>query len=195
MAGGGVNPNQIAQVDVCDDDLMEFTLETGRAILSRTPDTLRALLGDLPEEWTMSDEGPDTWSPYQVMGHLVHIEEVDWMDRTLVILAQDELRTFDPVDREAGFSRFAGWTMIELLDRFEAVRSTNLAKLDSVVTVNDLDLGAVHPTFGDVTLRELLATWVVHDFNHLGQIVKTMSKQYRDAIGPWRAFLPIVDAE
>ncbi len=166
----------------------------GRAVLSRTPGTLRALLSGMPEEWTMSDEGPNTWSPYQVVGHLTHIEEVDWMDRTVVILAQREPRTFEPVDREAGFTKFAGWSMDELLDRFESVRASNLRQLDALVSVNDLELRGVHPVFGEVPLSQLLATWAVHDFNHLNQIVKTMAKQYGDAIGPWRSLLPIVDA-
>jgi DinB superfamily len=165
----------------------------GRAVLKRTPGTLRALLADMPEAWAMSNEGPDTWSPYQVVGHLTHIEEVDWMDRTLVILAQSEPRTFEPVDREAGFARFAGWSMNDLLDRFEAVRLLNLEQLDAQVSVNDLQLRGVHPTFGEVPLGQLLATWVVHDLNHLHQIVKTMAKQYSNAIGPWRSLLPVVD--
>jgi hypothetical protein len=173
---------------------MEFSLDTGVAVLSRTPGTLRELLTDLPEEWTMSDEGPDTWSPYQVVGHLTHVEERDWIDRTEVILRQSEPRTFEPVDREAGFTRFTGWSMAQLLDRFEVVRASNLSQLRSIVGVNDLQLRGVHPTFGEVPLRQLLATWVVHDLNHLNQIVKTMAKQYSDAIGPWRALLPIVDA-
>jgi len=179
---------------LCDDGDVEFSLATGRAVLSRTPGTLRALLSDLPDEWTMSDEGPDTWSPYQVLGHMTHIEEVDWMDRTLLILAQREPRTFEPVDREAGFTRFAGWSMIEIMERFDSLRSVNLQRLDATVNASDLHLSGVHPTFGEVSLSQLLATWVVHDLNHLDQIAKTMAKQYTDAIGPWRAFLPIIDA-
>jgi hypothetical protein len=173
---------------------MEFSLEMSKAILSRTPGTLRALLIDMPLEWTMSDEGPDTWSPYQVVGHLTHIEEVDWMDRTEVILAQVEPRTFEPVDREAEFTRFTHWSMTEILDRFATIRATNLERLDTLVNEDDLQLGGVHPTFGEVSLSQLLATWTVHDLNHLNQIVKTMAKQYIDAIGPWRSLLPVVDA-
>src|SRR5271156_4890521 len=105
---------------------MDFSLEMGREVLIRTPGTLRALLADMPDEWAMSDEGPGTWSPYQVVGHLTHIEEVDWIDRTKVILAQSEPRTFEPVDREAGFTRFATWSMNDLLDRFASIRSSNL---------------------------------------------------------------------
>jgi DinB superfamily len=178
---------------LCDDDDVDFSLEMGKAVLTRTPGTLRALLANLPDAWTLSDEGPNTWSPYQVVGHMTHIEEVDWMDRTIVILAQREPRTFDPVDREAGFAKFQGWSMNNLLDRFDAVRSSNLDQLDALVSVSDLELRGVHPTFGEVPLSQLLATWAVHDLNHLNQIVKTMAKQYTEAIGPWRSLLPIVD--
>jgi len=153
-----------------------------------------ALLSGLPEEWTASDEGPGTWSPYQVVGHLTHIEECDWMDRTTTILAEGGPHPFEPVDREAGFTRFAGWSMSDLLDHFGAVRASNLERLTDLVSVDDLGRIGLHPTFGEVTLSQLLAAWVVHDLNHLDQIAKTMGKQYRGAVGPWRAFLPIVDA-
>ncbi len=172
---------------------MDFSLEGSSAVLVRTPETLRTLLLDLPEAWTMSDEGPGTWTPYQVVGHMAHIEESDWMDRTLTMLAE-ERPAFEPVDREAGFARYEGWSMVELLEHFGELRSANLEQLTRLVSINDLDRIGVHPSFGEVTLRQLLASWVVHDLNHLDQIVKTMAKQYRDAVGPWREFLPIIDA-
>jgi len=173
---------------------VEFSLELGREVLGRTPTVLRELLSELSEEWTGGRETPDAWSPYQVVGHLVHIDESDWIDRTEVILRHGTSRTFEPVDREAGFARFAGWPLGDLLDRFADVRTDNLAALSELVTVDELAREGVHPDFGPVTLSQLLATWVVHDLNHLNQIVKTMAKQYTDAIGPWRAFLPVVDA-
>jgi uncharacterized damage-inducible protein DinB len=173
---------------------MDFSLERSTAILTRTPATLRALLADLPDEWTMSDEGPGTWSPYQVLGHMAHIEESDWMDRTITMVAESEPRPFEPVDREAGFARFEGWTVGQLLDHFGELRGANLEQLAALVSINDLERIGIHPTFGEVTLRQLLASWVVHDLNHLDQIVKTMAKQYGEAVGPWREFLPIVDA-
>jgi hypothetical protein len=179
---------------LCDDVDVDFTLESGTALLTRTPASLKALLSGLPEEWTTSDEGPGTWSPYQVVGHLTHIEECDWMDRTTGILAEGGPHPFEPVDREAGFSRFVGWSMAELLEHFGAVRASNLEQLTTLVSVDDLGRIGLHPTFGEVTLSQLLAAWVVHDLNHLDQIAKTMGKQYRGAVGPWRAFLPIVDA-
>ncbi len=179
---------------LCDDGPMEFSLSSATPILSRTPGTLRALLLGLPEEWTSCDEGPDTWSPYQVLGHLTYIEESDWMDRTVKILAEREPVAFEPVDREAGFVRFEGWSLVDLLARFDTVRTANLEQLASLVSLDDLDRIGIHPTFGAVTLRQLLASWVVHDLNHLDQIVKTMAKQYRIAVGPWREFLPVIDA-
>ena len=173
---------------------MEFSLESGREILERTPTALREMLGGLSDGWLGGDEGAGSWSPYQVLGHMTHIEECDWIDRTRVILEHGVERPFVPVDREAGFGRFRGWTAGELLDRFAAVRTENLRTLDTLVDARDLGRRGVHPDFGEVTLAQLLATWVVHDLNHLGQIVKTMAKQYREPVGPWRAFLPILDA-
>jgi hypothetical protein len=173
---------------------VDFSLERGTAILVRTPVSLKALLAGLPEEWTTGDEGPGTWSPYQVLGHMTHIEECDWMIRTETILAESEPRAFEPVDREAGFSRFEGWSLSQLLDHFGALRTSNLEALDALVTPGNLGRVGLHPDFGEVTLRQLLATWVVHDLNHLDQIAKTMAKQFTEAVGPWRAYLPIIDA-
>src|SRR3984957_7319226 len=113
---------------------MDFSLEGSSAVLVRTPETLRTLLLDMPEEWTMSDEGPGTWSPYQVVGHMTHIEESDWMARTITMLAESEPRAFEPVDREAGFARFEGWSMAQLLERFGAVRTANLEQLTALVS-------------------------------------------------------------
>ncbi|MGC9963610.1 MAG: DinB family protein, partial [Acidimicrobiales bacterium] len=117
-----------------------------------------------------------------------------WMDRTRLILEHGTSGVFEPIDREGGFGRFGGWTLGALLERFAMRRAANLAELDEVLRAGDLDRSSTHPDFGTVTLGELLATWVVHDFNHVGQIVKTMGKQYADAVGPWRAYLPIIDA-
>jgi uncharacterized damage-inducible protein DinB len=173
---------------------MDFSLELGKEVLRRTPVVLQAMLSNLSEDWIDGDEGPDTWSPYQVLGHLTHIDECDWMDRTRVILEHGTERILQPVDREAGFTRFRGWTVRDLLDRFASVRASNLETLGALVEIDDLGRRGIHPTFGEVTLGQLLATWVVHDLNHLGQIVKTMAKQYTQAVGPWRELLPIVDA-
>jgi hypothetical protein len=172
---------------------MEFAIESAREVLRSTPDTLRALVSDLPEQWLHGREAADAWSPYQVCGHLLHIEECDWIDRTRVILEHGTTRVFEPVDREAGFARFAGRPPNDLLDRFARQRQVNLEELARLVTSDELERRGVHPDFGEVTLAQLLATWVVHDLNHLNQIVKTMAKEYTDAVGPWRAFLPILD--
>jgi len=172
---------------------VNYDLDNAREILRRTPVTLRALLADLPDEWLHGREAAEAWSPYQVCGHLLHIDECDWIDRTRVILEHGTTQVFVPVDREAGFARFAGWSAEQLLDRFAEQRAANLDVLQELVKPSDLDRQGLHPDFGPVTLAQLLATWVVHDFNHLHQIVKTMAKEYRDAVGPWRAYLPILD--
>ena len=174
---------------------MDFNLQSGYGLLRRTPGELNDLLRDLPETWTMQDEGPGTWSPYQVVGHMLHLEEVDWLDRIQVILESDDKRPFRPIDREAGFGRFAGRSVNELLDEFALLRLANIAHLEPLIDQNDLIRRGRHPDFGFVTLGQLMATWVVHDLNHLNQIVKTMAKQYREAVGPWRAYLPIIDAK
>lgn len=174
--------------------MVNFSLERGTEVLRRTPDVLRAMLVDLSADWTAADEGPGTWSPYQVVGHLTHIEECDWIDRTQMILEHGTGRVLEPVDREAGFTRFSNWRLGDLLDRFASVRASNLETLETLVGVGDLGRRGVHPNFGEVTVSQLLAAWVVHDLNHLGQAVKTMAKQYTAAVGPWREFLPIIDA-
>jgi uncharacterized damage-inducible protein DinB len=173
---------------------MDFSLDVGAEVLRQTPDVLRAMLSKLSDGWITGDEGPDTWSPYQVVGHLAFIEEHDWIDRTQVILKHGIDRVFDPVDREAGFTQFRDWSLSDLLDRFASARATNLTTLQELVENADLSRRGVHPSFGEVTISQLLATWVVHDLNHLGQIVKTMAKQYSQAVGPWRELLPIIDA-
>jgi hypothetical protein len=173
---------------------VEFDLARGKEVLSRTPSVLEAMLPDLSEGWTSGDEGPGTWSPFMVVGHLVHIEETDWIDRTRVILEHGDDGVFEPIDREAGFARFGDWQLGALIGRFGDVRRSNLAELVDLVGEGDLDRTARHPDFGKVSLRELLAAWVVHDLNHVGQIVKAMAKQYGEAVGPWRAYLPIIDA-
>jgi hypothetical protein len=171
-----------------------FSLEQGAEVLRRTPEALRSMLGGLSEDWTGGSEGPDAWTPWQVVGHLTHIEEVDWIDRTRIILEHGTSRAFAPVDREAGFATFRGWELGLVLDRFEEVRGANLETLEALVGAGELDRRGVHPTFGEVTLGQLLATWVVHDLNHTGQVVKTMAKRYTEVVGPWREFLPILDA-
>ena len=173
---------------------MEFDLTAGRAILERTPPTLRAMLAGLPATWTDVTEGPETWSPYVIVGHLIHGERTDWIPRARIILAQGPERRFTPYDRFAQFLESEGKSLAELLDEFARLRAENLATLAGWRLADaQLDLQGEHPAFGAVTLRQLLATWVAHDLGHIAQTARVMAKQYREAIGPWRAYLPIMD--
>jgi len=173
---------------------MDFDLATGLAVLERTPRTLAEMLGGLPAVWTDATEGPDTWSPYVIVGHLIHGERSDWIPRAEIILARGTDRRFTPYDRLAQFRESQGKSLRELLDEFARLRAQNLATLGSWhLTDTELALTGEHPDFGAVTLRQLLATWVGHDLGHVAQIARVMAKQYRDAIGPWRAYLPIMD--
>lgn len=172
---------------------MDFTLNDGIAVLERTPAVLRTLLAGLPASWTDATEGADTWSPYVVVGHLIHGERADWIARSEIILAQGADRRFTPFDREAQFRESAGKSLGELLDEFAALRAANLQVLRGwQLTDAHLALHGEHPAFGPVTLRQLLATWVAHDLGHLVQINRVMARQYREAIGPWRAYLSVM---
>ena len=173
---------------------MDFDLAQGVAVLERTPATLRALLGGLPPAWTDATEGPDTWSPYIVVGHLIHGERTDWIPRARIILAQGADRRFEPFDREAQFRESRGRPMDELLNEFSLLRMVNLNELFGwELTDRKLALEGEHPELGTVTLRQLLATWVAHDLAHLGQISRVMAKQYREAVGPWRRYLGVME--
>lgn len=173
---------------------MEFDLATGIAVLERTPRTLNAMLGGLTSAWSDATEGPDTWSPYVILGHLVQGERSDWIPRARIILSRGPNRRFTPFDRFAQFRESQGKSMSDLLDEFTRLRDESLATLGSWhLTDTELALTGEHPEFGAVTLRQLLATWVGHDLGHIAQIARVMAKQYREAIGPWRAYLPIMD--
>jgi len=173
---------------------MEYSLELASPVLRQTPLVLKAMLADLPDEWTDTSEGSDAWTPREVVGHLAYVEESDWIDRTRMILEQGLSGVFEPIDREAGFERFADAGLSDLLEHFAMVRNENLRALHSLVKPENLGDRGAHPDFGEVRLEELLAAWVVHDLNHVGQILKTMAKQYAVAVGPWREYLPIIDA-
>jgi hypothetical protein len=173
---------------------MEFDIATGLTVLERTPHTLRALLAGLPAGWTDATEGPDTWSPYVIVGHLIHGERTDWIPRAEIILAQGQNRRFIPYDRFAQFRESQGKSLEQLLDEFARLREANLKTLVGWnLTDAQLEMTGEHPEFGPVTLRQLLATWVAHDLGHLSQTTRVMAKQYRDAIGPWRAYLTIMN--
>ena len=171
---------------------MEFELAHALEVLRRTPATLNALLRDLPEPWLVQNEGPNTWSPYDVIGHLIHGERADWIPRVRHILA-GEARPFEPFDREAQFRESTGQTLDELLTTFAAVRRENLATLAGLgLTAAELERRGRHPALGEVNLSQLLATWVVHDLDHVGQIARVMAKRYGVAVGPWQDYLSIL---
>ena len=163
-------------------------------LVERTPAVLRALLAGLPRVWTDASEGPDTFTPFDVVGHLIHGERTDWIPRTRIILAQGQNRTFEPYDRFAQQRASAGMTMDELLETFAELRAQNVAALRAM-KIGDaaLALEGQHPELGTVTLRQLLSCWPVHDLGHLGQISRVMAKRYRDEVGPWRAYLTVLD--
>jgi hypothetical protein len=173
---------------------MNFELSAGTAILARTPGTLRSMLSGLPASWTSATEGPETWSPYDIVGHLIHGERTDWIPRAQIVLDQGAHRRFTPYDRFAQFRESKGKTLAELLDEFERLRATNLETLAAwQLTESQFALEGQHPELGAVTLRQLLAAWVVHDLGHIAQCARVMAKQYREAIGPWDEYLPIVN--
>ena len=173
---------------------MEFQLDQAKEILRRTPATLNALLTDLPNDWVLSNEGPETWSPYDVIGHLIEGEETDWIPRARIILEQGEARPFDKFDRFAMYEKSKGRSLLELLAQFEQLRGESLRQLDELkLTPELLQKRGTHPALGVVTLSQLLSAWVVHDLGHIRQIVRVMAKQYRDAIGPWTEYLTIVN--
>lgn len=172
---------------------MEFELNQAKEVLSRTPATLNTLLRPLSETWVLRNEGPETWSPYDVVGHLIYGEETDWIPRAKIILQHGEDRAFEPFDRFAMFEKSKGKSLAELLDDFERARAESLRELDALaLTPALLEKRGRHPELGVVTLKQLLATWVVHDLGHVSQVVRAMAKQYSGAVGPWRAYLSIL---
>ncbi|MGD2215097.1 MAG: DinB family protein [Gemmatimonadales bacterium] len=172
---------------------MDFQLDRTVEILRAAPATLRALLADLSDPWIRCDEGPDTWSPYDIVGHLIHGERTDWIPRLRIILEHGDLRTFTPFDRFAQFQDSRGKTLAELLDTFEALREENLRTLEGMkLKPEQMDLSGTHPELGRVTLRQLLATWTVHDLGHIAQIARVMAKGYADQVGPWGAYLSVL---
>jgi hypothetical protein len=173
---------------------MDFRLPDALAVLERTPAALGALLAGLPDAWTTPNEGPDTFSATDNVAHLLHAERADWVPRARVILAAGPDRRFAPFDRFAHARDLAGVPLAALLDEFARARAANLAVVRGWrLTDRELALTGEHPAFGTVTLRQLLATWVAHDLGHLAQTARVMAKQYRAAVGPWRAYLPILD--
>jgi DinB superfamily len=173
--------------------MMEHNLQHTIALLTRTPVALNALLRDLPETWTFRNEGGSTWSAFDVVGHLIHGERTDWMVRTRVILQFGESQPFERFDRWAQVRESQGKSLGQLLDEFAGLRSENLNDLRALnLRPEELKRRGRHPALGVVTLSQLLATWAAHDLTHLHQIARIMAHQYREAVGPWTAFLGVM---
>jgi hypothetical protein len=173
---------------------MSFDLSQSISVLERTPATFSALLTGLPEGWIAANEGPDTFTPFDNVGHLIHGERTDWIPRAKIILAQGADRRFVPYDRFAQIRESQGKTLADLLDEFARLRAENVATLRGwQLSDREFALEGEHPELGRVTLRQLIAAWVVHDLGHVAQTTRVMAKRYREAVGPWRAYLPVLD--
>ena len=172
---------------------MERDLSNTLSLLERTPAALNVLLRDLPETWTLRNEGEGTWTAFDILGHLIHCEHADWMPRLRIILKNGDTRPFDPLDRLAQTRESSGKSMGQLLDEFAHLRRANLSDLRALkLTPEDLLRRGKHPALGLVTLSQLLATWAAHDLTHLHQLTRVMAYQYREAVGPWSKFLGVM---
>jgi uncharacterized damage-inducible protein DinB len=172
---------------------MNFSLADAVPVLRATPGTLRSWLADLPESWTHRNEGPDTWSPFDIVGHLIHGERTDWIPRLEHLLAHGDSRPFVPFDRFAQFRDSRGKSLEQLLDTFAELRRESIGRLESLqLGTRDFARPGRHPELGPVTLGQLLATWVVHDLNHVAQIARVMGRQYTESVGPWIEYLPLL---
>jgi len=173
---------------------VDFDLEKAIPVLERTPAVLSTLLGELPDSWTRVDEGPETWTPREVVAHLIHGERTDWIPRARIIFKQESIRRFDPFNRFAELK--SEKPLRDLLNEFDKLRSNNVATLRGWnLKAKDLELTGEHPEFGSVTMRQLLATWVVHDLSHIAQITRTMARAYTNAVGPWTAYFRVLQRD
>lgn len=173
---------------------MRYSLERSYEILDRTPDVFQSLLSGLPDDWVMPNEGPETFSPYDVIGHLIHGEKTDWVPRIKMILEFGGTRTFERYDRFAQYQESKGKSLQQLLDEFAVLRKENMIWFRSLnLAENDFDKKGMHPVLGEVTLRNLLSTWAVHDLTHISQVTRVMTKQYKEEMGPWPQFFRILD--
>lgn len=173
---------------------MKYSLERSYEILERTPAVLQSLLSGLGDDWIMPNEGPETFSPYDVVGHLIHGEKTDWTARVKMILEFGNTKTFERWNRVAMYEESKGKKMQQLLDEFATIRKENMTWFRSLnLTETDFDRKGMHPVLGDVTLRHLLATWVAHDLTHIAQITRVMAKQYKEEMGPWPEFFRILN--
>lgn len=173
---------------------MELQLDQAIEILRCTPSTLSAFLRPLSNDWLEKNEGSDTWSPFDVVGHLIHGEETDWIPRAKIILTDGEDRPFESFDRFAMFEKSKGKTIGQLLDEFAHLRERNVEELEKMNLTSELLVKrGRHPELGVVSLKQLIATWVVHDLGHIAQVARVMAKQYRDEVGPWEQYLPVLN--
>lgn len=173
--------------------MMKHNLQHTMSLLARTPAALNALLRDLPEVWTSQNEGEGTWSPFDIVGHLIYGERTDWMPRAKRILQEGETRPFDPFDRWGQERESRGKSLEQLLDEFARLRSENLAELRALnLRPEDLERRGRHPALGVVSLSQLLATWAAHDLTHLHQLSRVLAHQYREAVGPWSKYLGVM---
>ena len=171
---------------------MEFDLTKSSQVLERTPAVLENLLQDISDDWTMHNEGEETWSPYDIIGHLIHGEQTDWIVRAEIILYNDD-KKFIPFDRFAQFKESEGKDLQQLLKEFQELRKSNIEKLKSFnLTDDDLNKTGIHPELGEITLRQLLSTWTIHDLTHISQITRVMAKQYKEAVGPWTKYFRVL---
>lgn len=188
-----LSPKLQARIYVAMESLTEFSVTEAIAVLTRTPVTLNALLRGLPNIWVRCNEGKDTWNAYDILGHLILGERTDWMPRVRIVLENGEARPFDPFDRFAQLKESQDKSLEKLLDDFACLRRKNLAELQALnLHQEDLIRRGRHPALGVVTLSELLATWVVHDLTHVHQLSRVMAYQYRDAVGPWSAYMGVL---
>lgn len=176
------------------DEILDFKLPEAIEILSQTPQTLYAMLSGLSDTWIFCNEGKDTFSAFDSVGNLIHGEKTDWMPRIETILNYNTQKAFEPFDRFAQFKNSEGKQLHQLLVEFQNLREQNIKKLKALqLTQTQLQLKGLHPALGEVTLKQLLATWTTHDLGHIAQICRVLAKQYKHEIGPWKAYLPIVN--
>ncbi|MGR3808954.1 DinB family protein [Jiulongibacter sp. NS-SX5] len=172
---------------------MEFELDKSKEILKRTPEVIKSLLHGLSKEWIENNEGENTWSPYDVLGHMIYGEKTDWLVRIKIILSDGENKEFIPFDRFAQLNDVQNRPIHELISEFKILREQNLNELDLMnIGAEDLIKTGIHPEFGEVTLKQLIATWAVHDLGHIAQISRVMAKQYKSEVGPWVNYLGVL---
>ena len=173
---------------------MKFNINLAMQILERTPHVVDAMLRNLDDQWTMSNEGGDSWSAYDVVGHYIHGERTDWLSRAQIMISDREDKHFTPFDRFAQFTESQGKSLSDLLHEFKKLREDNLRELKKIEFSDDvLSRIGIHPKFGEVTLEQLLSAWVVHDLTHIHQLSRVLAKQYDEAVGPWKEFLGVLN--